>query len=604
MPKVSQYMLGKWIMAVCMLAVTSLAQGQYRLQILAVDKDSVFIQQTLGLQTDFTSRLACSQYIYDLPATLTARGYPTASVDTAFYDSLSATVQLYVGAAYKLAHISTASVNKRELEQAGWNEKTLLGKPLNLARLQQMKENLMAYYEESGYPFAKIQLDSLRFSNDSVSASLKTDKGPRYKIDSLRVFGNAKVNNIFLQRYLDIKEGSYYQKSKLQNISKRLLELPYLEQTQPWDLTLLGTGSILNLYLLPKKSSQINILVGFLPANQAANNSYEQVRTKLLFTGEATINLKNALGNGELIGLDWQQLQQQSPKLNLQYQQPYLFGSPFGITTAFNLFKKDSSYLNLNFLAGAQYALSVNQTGKIFIQVLGTNLLNVDTMAIKSSRKLPNAVDVSSFNVGVDYAINKTNYRLNPRRGYEWQAILTTGTRTIKKNNVIAKLADQDFAYASLYDTIQLRSYQFSIKASGAKYLPVGRQSTVKLAFSGGWLQSRNIFRNELFQIGGYKLMRGFDEESIFASQYTVTTAEYRYLVGLNSYFFVFADGGWARNRSAGVNVNNTFIGAGVGMAFETKAGVFNISYASGKRNDIKFDLRQSKIHIGYVNYF
>ena len=114
---------------------------------------------------------------------------------------------------------------------------------------------------------------------------------------------------------------------------------------------------------------------------------YDQVRTKLLFTGEATINLKNALGNGELIGLDWQQLQQSSPKLNLQYQQPYLFGSPFGITTSFDLYKKDSSWLNINFLAGVQYALSVNQTGKLFIQVLGTNLLNVDTIALKGYKK-------------------------------------------------------------------------------------------------------------------------------------------------------------------------------------------------------------------------
>lgn len=98
--------------------------------------------------------------------------------------------------------------------------------------------------------------------------------------------------------------------------------------------------------------------------------------------------------------------------------------------------------------------------------------------------------------------------------------------------------------------------------------------------------------------------MRGFDEQSIFASSYAVTTAEYRYLVGLNSYFFVFGDYGWAQNNSVDLSVKNTFLGVGLGMAFETKAGIFNISYANGKRNDVKFDLRQSKIHIGYLNYF
>jgi hemolysin activation/secretion protein len=60
-----------------------------------------------------------------------------------------------------------------------------------------------------------------------------------------------------------------------------------------------------------------------------------------------------------------------------------------------------------------------------------------------------------------------------------------------------------------------------------------------------GVLSSPNIFRNELFQIGGYRLLRGFDEESIFATQYGVGTVEYRFLSGLNSYFFAFADIGW-----------------------------------------------------------
>ena len=604
MSKVSGYRLAKWILTAWLLTIATLLSAQYQLKYIPVDKDSSFLSKTLGLQESFVNRLLCMQYIGDLDSLLRAKGYPTASIDSIWADSASATVKLFIGDAYKLTQINTSPADKKILAQAGWNEKNILNKTFNAANLERLKENLLAYFEENGYPFAKVQFDSLHFENEQVSTSLKIDKGPQYKIDSLRVFGNAKINNIFLQRYLDIKEGSYYQKSKLQNINKRLLELPYLTEKKSWDMTMLGEGSILNLYLEPKKSSQINLLVGFLPATQITNNSYDVVRTKLLFTGEATVNLKNALGNGELIGLDWQQLQQKSPKLNLQYQQPYLFGSPFGISTSFDLYKKDSSYLNLNFQAGVQYALSANQTGKVFIQILGTNLLNVDTAAVKITRRLPDAIDVKSVNIGIDYTINKTNYRLNPRRGYEFQVTAAAGTRSIKKNAGIVKLTSPDFSYASLYDTIKLKTYQFSVKTAVAKYLPLGRQSTLKTAFNGGWLQSPSIFRNELFQIGGYRLMRGFDEESIFASQYAVTTAEYRYLVGLNSFFFVFADGGWAQNKSVSVQTNNTYLGVGLGMAFETKAGIFNISYANGKRNDLKFDLRQSKIHIGYLNYF
>jgi hemolysin activation/secretion protein len=98
--------------------------------------------------------------------------------------------------------------------------------------------------------------------------------------------------------------------------------------------------------------------------------------------------------------------------------------------------------------------------------------------------------------------------------------------------------------------------------------------------------------------------MRGFDEESIYASQYGVSTVEYRYLVGRNSFLFSFVDFGWARNKAASGSVSNSFLGAGLGLALETKAGIFNISFAAGKRNDLDFNLRQSKIHFGFVSFF
>ncbi|MEP7257237.1 MAG: hypothetical protein ABI687_02590, partial [Flavitalea sp.] len=103
---------------------------------------------------------------------------------------------------------------------------------------------------------------------------------------------------------------------------------------------------------------------------------------------------------------------------------------------------------------------------------------------------------------------------------------------------------------------------------------------------------------------GGYKLLRGFDEESLFTPRYAVASTEYRYLLGQNSFLFSFIDFGITSSSTQQKNIANNFLGAGLGMAFETKAGIFNISYAAGKRDDQKFNLRQSKIHLGYVNYF
>jgi outer membrane translocation and assembly module TamA len=63
-------------------------------------------------------------------------------------------------------------------------------------------------------------------------------------------------------------------------------------------------------------------------------------------------------------------------------------------------------------------------------------------------------------------------------------------------------------------------------------------------------------------------------------------------------------DAGWAKNNIPSYNFSNSYLGIGLGLAFETKAGIFNISYAVGKQDNSSFSFRAAKIHLGYVNFF
>jgi hypothetical protein len=231
----------------------------------------------------------------------------------------------------------------------------------------------------------------------------------------------------------------------------------------------------------------------------------------------------------------------------------------------------------------------------------------VDTLSIIASHALPATADINAVSIGMTYDLNNTNYRFNPRSGNELSFLGSVGTKTVKENSLIAQLKDPNdssFNFASLYDTVKRHSYEFLAKLAAAHYFPLSRASTLKLGINGGVFSSPKTYRNELFLLGGYRLLRGFDEQSILASQYAVGTFEYRYLVGLNSFLFTFLDVGWAKNDVPGYNLNNTFIGTGLGMAFETKAGIFNISYALGKRDDTNFNFHDAKIHLGYVSFF
>jgi outer membrane protein assembly factor BamA len=578
--------------------------GKYNLLVSGVDKDSAFIVSKTGLQTSFVSRAVCMDYINKLPGYLQSKGYVTASIDSLRSDSVSARIVLYIGELYRWAQLNAENVEPAILDAIGWREKMFANKPIDFTQVQLWQERILNHLENKGFPFARISLDSLQLEGDKVSALLNVKKGPLYKIDSIRVYGNAKISNLFLQRYLDIANGSTYSKEKLLAINKKIRELPYVEEERPADLTLLGTGSVLNMYLKQKKSSQVNILIGFLP------NNNQLASKKLLITGEGNLNLKNALGSGETIGLNFQALQVESQRLNLIYQQPYLFKSPLGLDFLFDIFRKDSSFVNVNLQLGAQYTLNNNQSGKLFIQKIQTivNEGGVNGPLIIQYRRLPEVADVNTVGIGIEYDYNSTDYRLNPKKGNEFHIITSIGTKKLKKNNTIVDLKDPNdpaFDFETLYDTVKLKTYQLRVKAMAAKYFPLGNQrSTVKTAINAGMLQSGNIFRNELFQLGGYKLLRGFDEESQYLSQFAIATVEYRYLVGQNSFFYVLADGGWGQDNGQQKKLNYTYLGTGLGLAFETKAGIFNLAWAVGKRNDTQFNLRQSKIHFGFVNYF
>ena len=577
-------------------------QQKYTLNYTFSGKDTSYNFPKLGLEISFPDKSSSTVYISKLPAVLTSKGFPASSIDSVFYDSTSARVELFLGDQYKWIEINTDSVDQEFLYASGWNTKQFENKVIDFRRLQLQEEKLLAYFENNGYPFAEVSLSNVTFLKDQIKADLMVRKGPLYHIDSIRVYGKIKINNLFLQQYFGITNGSIYDNQKLRLISSKLLQLPYLHEQQPWDVSMLGTGSILNLYLQPKKSSEFNVLVGFLPANTTTG--------KTQITGDVHLNLKNSLGHGENILLNWQQLQPQSPKLNLGFNHPYIFKSAFGIDFSLDLLKRDSSYVQFNSQVGLQYVLSSTQFGKIFYQSQRTFLLSggIDSSSVIATKTLPPNIDVGSGNFGVNYNYFNTNYRLNPRKGNELEITATAGIKKVTKNNEIINFQDPSnpaFNFNTLYDSIKLKIYQLRIIAAAAHYYPLGKSSTLKTAVHIGWYQSPQIFRNELFQIGGYQLLRGFDEESIYTNRYAVFTAEYRYLIGINSYLFGFTDAGLAQTKYLDADYSNNYLSVGFGLEFETKLGLLNLSYAIGKRNDIKFDIRNaSKIHFGYINYF
>ncbi|RYY65440.1 MAG: hypothetical protein EOO13_17195, partial [Chitinophagaceae bacterium] len=269
-PVLLKHLLWMLVFCCCFFLKLSAQQNNYALIVNVAGKDSSFNTGILGLQTSFNSGIEATNYIAKIPQLLASKGYPAASVDSSWEDSSHMNILLYPGPKYNWLQLATSGIDKTAMAASGYMEKNFLNKPVNFSQLQLMQQRLLNYYERNGYPFASVFLDSIQLDNDKMTATLKAEKGVLYHIDSIRLQGKVKLNPNFLQRYLDIRNGSVYNKAKLELVDKRILELPFLTPVQSSDLSMLGSGAILNVYADPKKSSQVNFLVGFLPASGAS----------------------------------------------------------------------------------------------------------------------------------------------------------------------------------------------------------------------------------------------------------------------------------------------------------------------------------------------
>ena len=545
--------------------------------------DSVDINKIIAVKTSFSSKPTCTNYVNQLPNILKAKGYITASIDSIFETQNTVELKLFIGNKYVFKSLAIPS-----------EIKNILGVENDFETLPQA---ILNYYENNGYPFATIGFDSVFINNkNEITAALNINKGIEYKLDSIRVWGNLSISNNFLQHHLKLAKNSLYNKEKLEKINNRINQLPYLNSYKNWDILMLNKGYILNLYLQPKKVNRFDAIVGFLPNNNQKNG-------KLLFTLDANINLLNAFAKGETINLSWQQIQPQSPRIDIGFSLPYIFNSSTQLNAHFNLYKRDSAYLNITTDIGAEYELTEKSRFKIFVSNFSTRLIDADTATIIATKKLPAFLDLNIGNLGVEYLYNNTiGTKLNKRKGFEIKFLASFGQKKIKPNTTIASLKSGGFNYNSLYDTVTSNSYQIKTKIDAAKYIAIGKQTVLKLAANYGLIQTTNYVQNELFQIGGFKLLRGFDEENIFTNEYVIGSTEYRYLISNNSYFFAFSDGGFSKNKIT--KKDYSYIGAGLGLALETKQGILNISFAAGKRNDQPFNIRKTKIHIGIINNF
>jgi outer membrane protein assembly factor BamA len=576
------------LVLLCVLLLFALAlQAQVGLAVVPTDTTAIRELKKYKLKTQFSSTANRKAQLQSLLFDLYNRGYLAASFDSIKGDTIKQTAYLRAGQPYKWVTIRHTSVDEGLLNRAGFKEKYYRGKPASFKEVTRLQENIVRLSENNGFPFAFVKLDSIAIdSNNNISASLVLERGQLYKIDSVIVKGSAKISRTYLYSYLGVRPGDLYNEEALQRLASRIKELPFVREIKPAEVYFGDKGAKVVLYLDDKKASTFNGILGFLP------NS-DPTQTKPLITGEIHLRLYNALNRGELIDLNWRKLQVATQYLDVKLAYPYLFSTQFGLDGNLNLYKRDTTFLNLIRGIGVQYLLKGGNYIKAFVENRSSTLLN--TTGFENVLTLPDNADISTTQYGIEIQADRLDYRYNPRKGFSVYVKAGIGTKNIKRNNKINP---------EVYEGLRLRSTQVNTELRAAYYFPLSRRSIIKTGVNGGYIYSPVMFTNELYRLGGLNSLRGYTDESVFVSAYSIFTLEYRFLLEQNSYLFGFADAGYFQRKVVQGFTDYQPYAFGAGISFETKIGIFSLVYALGNELDNNIQFRNAKIHFGITNYF
>lgn len=528
----------------------------------------------------------------------------TVSVDALHWGDSLLRADFYLGPCYHFARLRNGNVEREVLGAAGLRAVLFSERERSYPQIEEAKERLLSYAENHGYPFATVYLDSIRVKDERVEAGLYWQKGPRVTFEELEVEGEVRITKGYLAHYLGLQAGRLYDERKLRAVRSRVQELPFLREARDLGVIFSEDKAQPYLFLEKQKASRFDFVLGLLPQ---PNVQPGDPRSGLLLTGTFDADLFNSFGWGERLTVQFEQLRPGTQELNLRFSYPYVVGLPVGADFQFELYKFDTTFIDIISTVGVQYLFEGGNYLKAFWRNTTSNLLSINEAQVRAARSLPEVLDVRNNTFGLEYNRQELDYRFNPRRGWRVLVNGAAGIKRIRRSSLLTGLEDAEdgFAYASLYDSLVVSSAQYRLQGDVAAFLPLMRRSTFMLNARFGWILSEQpVYFNEQFRIGGNRLLRGFDEESVFATRYALLTLEYRLLLARNSYLFLFYDGAYLEDVTTEKEVYDRPAGFGGGISFETKAGVFGLSLAFGRRLGNPIDWAAPKIHFGYVSLF
>ena len=463
---------------------------------------------------------------------------------------------------------------------------TRAGAPLIQSTLENDIDGLLDRYEENGYPFAHIVVDSVAVETSasrSLSFSLDITEGARVYLDEIRVEGNTSTKSDVVSREAYLQPHELYRQKKIDRIRRRLERTGIFTSVGEPQLYLLLRPGVsdsvsggLSITVQEGNTNNFDGIVGYVPPPSEGKDGY--------VTGNVFISVRNLFGTGRKAVIRWQRENEFSQELEASYVEPWVAGYPVNIGAGIFQRKQDSTYVKTRLDLHAD----VNMTTDLAV------VFSLDEESVYPSADLAyfTVFESSILSLGGEVRYDTRDNLLSPTSGVIYATAYSRGTKKITG----------PAAYLSFADEKNFIVERLSVDVE--QYLSLFAKQVLVSGFHGRKVTSSRLEQSDLYQLGGINTVRGYRENQFYGSQVIWSTLEYRFLTGRFSSVFGFVDAGYfSRPEDALRHISSQekfLYGYGVGARIETGLGIFRVSYALGKGDGFS----TGKIHFGIANEF
>lgn len=438
---------------------------------------------------------------------------------------------------------------------------------LNFSEIKDALKVINTKISKKGFPFSKLKLSNISIKDSiNLKANLTTNfTKTKRTIDNIVIKDYSEFPKSYIKHFLKIKPKQIFDINTIKNKTNALNSLSFADEIKPPEVLFTKDSTALYLYLKKSKSNTFDGFLGF--------GTNEETNT-LEFDGYLNLNLINNLNFGEAFSLLYKSDENSQKTFKADITIPYLLNSPIGVDLFLKIFKKDSSFTTINQSARLHY--QINSKNKIYGGLTTTESNNL----LKEETRLP-IVDYKTkyFNTAYLYIkpeIDNLLFPINTRLYIETEF----GNRKTTNNN-----EKQSQYTIDVFNIFKLNSKNsFYIRGNGSNLI------------------SDSYFENELLRFGGINSIRGFEENSLFATLFATLNTEYRLKLNNSIFIHSIIDAGYFENKI--LKSKEKLFSYGFGFGVLTKAGLLKFNYANGKNENTPFKLSNSKIHLSLTANF